>query len=84
MLTRPVEIARMGLTLGWDPLQPQNLLGGLIGSPAAAARSPSVAPSKRETARREEPQEPDEPVNPPPSRPPGGSRKKKGKRGGKR
>lgn len=76
------EITRMGFTVGWEPLKPENLLSGLVGSPAVAARAAEDTSSKRATARRE--QESDEPVNPPPGRPPGGGRKKKGKRGGKR
>ena len=76
------EIARMGFTVGWDPLKPENLLSGLVGAPAAAARAAEDTAPKRATARRE--QDSDEQVNPPPARPPGGGRKKKGKRGGKR
>ena len=76
------EIGRMGLTVGWDPLKPKNLLSGLVGSPAVAAQAAKDTSPKRATARHEP--EADEPVNPPPGRPPGGSRKKKGKRGGKR
>lgn len=77
------EIGRMGFTVGWDPLKPENLLSGLVGSPAAAARAAEDTAPKRATARREQ-ELSDEPVNPPPGRPPGGSRRKKGKRGGKR
>jgi len=82
------EIVRMGVTVGWDPLKPENLLAGasfagLLGSAPATAGSVQDTSPKRATARRE-PEDPDEPVNPPPGRPPGGSRKKKGKRGGKR
>jgi YidC/Oxa1 family membrane protein insertase len=77
-----VEIARMGFTVSWEPLKPENLFSGMLGAPAAAARAADDSAPKRVTARRE--QDSDEPVNPPPSRPPGGSRKKKGKRGGKR
>ena len=77
-----VEIARMGFTVSWEPLKPENLLSGLVGAPAAAARAAEDTAPKRSTARRE--QASDEPVNPPPARPPGGGRKKKGKRGGKR
>jgi YidC/Oxa1 family membrane protein insertase len=80
------EIFRMGLTVSWDPLKPENLLSGLLGSPAAVAARPAQNTSpKRATARQDDDDdESDEPVNPPPGRPPGGSRKKKGKRGGKR
>jgi YidC/Oxa1 family membrane protein insertase len=81
------EIARMGFTVSWEPLKPENLFAGLgfaglLGSAPAPARSAEDTASKRATARRE--QDSDEPVNPPPGRPPGGSRRKKGKRGGKR
>jgi YidC/Oxa1 family membrane protein insertase len=76
------EIARMGITVSWEPLKPENLFSGLMGSPAVAARVADDSSSKRSTARREEAS--DEQVNPQPGRPPGGSRKKKGKRGGKR
>lgn len=81
------EIARMGFTVSWEPLKPENLFGGmsmagLLGGGAATPPSTSTSP-KRVTARREE-ETSDEPVNPPPGRPPGGARKKKGKRGGKR
>jgi YidC/Oxa1 family membrane protein insertase len=79
------EIARMGFTVGWEPLRPENLfaglgVSGLLGAPAAP--SGGSTSSKRVPARRQE--DADEQVNPPPSRPTGGSRKKKGKRGGKR
>ena len=82
------EIVRMGVTVGWDPLKPENLLAGasvagLLGSAPSTAGSAQDTSPKRATARRE-PEDSDEPVNPPPGRPPGGSRKKKGKRGGKR
>ena len=80
------EIVRMGLTVSWDPLRPENLFAGLGfggAAPMASARPAEDSSSKRVTARREA-QDADEPVNPPPSRPPGGGRKKKGKRGGKR
>jgi YidC/Oxa1 family membrane protein insertase len=80
------EIVRMGLTVSWDPLRPENLFAGLMGGGASRAalpaRSSEDTTPKRATARREE--DSDESVNPPPGRPPGGSRKKKGKRGGKR
>jgi YidC/Oxa1 family membrane protein insertase len=81
------EIVRMGVTVSWEPLKPENLLSGLLGSPAAvaAARPAQNSSPKRATARQDDnADESDEPVNPPPGRPPGGSRKKKGKRGGKR
>lgn len=85
------EIFRMGITVSWDPLKPENLLGGLWGAPATAAASlPASPPTKRLAARRDEDVDDedsvdaDEPLNPPPGRPPGGSRKKKGKRSGKR
>jgi hypothetical protein len=80
------EIVRMGVTVSWDPLKPENLFSGLLGSPTVAAARPAqnTAP-KRATARQDDSDdESDEPVNPPPGRPPGGARKKKGKRGGKR
>ncbi|MCC7367119.1 MAG: membrane protein insertase YidC [Chloroflexi bacterium] len=82
------EIFRMGITVSWDPLRPENLFGGLWGAPAAASL-PASPPTKRLAARRDEDVEEDsvdadEPLNPPPGRPPGGSRKKKGKRSGKR
>ncbi len=77
------EIVRMGITVSWDPLKPENLFSGLFGSPAPAVRPAGELTSKRPPAR-EEPEDADEPVNPPPGRPPGSSRKKKGKRGGKR
>jgi YidC/Oxa1 family membrane protein insertase len=80
------EIVRMGVTVSWDPLKPENLFSGLLGSPTVAAARPAqnTAP-KRATARQDDADdESDEPVNPPPGRPPGGARKKKGKRGGKR
>jgi YidC/Oxa1 family membrane protein insertase len=81
------EIARMGFTVSWEPLKPENLfagasIAGLLGSAPATARPAEDTSSKRATARLE--QDSDEPVNPPPGRPPGGGRKKKGKRGGKR
>jgi YidC/Oxa1 family membrane protein insertase len=79
------EIARMGITVSWDPLRPENLFSGLFGTPAVAVRSTDNTASKRAPARQDDDDdESDEPVNPPPGRPPGGSRKKKGKRGGKR
>ena len=84
------EIIRMGLTVSWDPLRPENLFAGLFGPPAVAARPATPPPTKRLAARRDEEVEDDssngadEPLNPPPGRPPGGSRKKKGKRSGKR
>jgi YidC/Oxa1 family membrane protein insertase len=83
------EIIRMGLTVSWDPLRPENLFAGLFSAPAVAARSATPPPTKRVAARRDEELEDDsvdadEPLNPPPDRPPGGSRKKKGKRSGKR
>jgi YidC/Oxa1 family membrane protein insertase len=80
------EIVRMGVTIGWDPLKPQNLVGSLSGALASGALSSSAAvqPSKRPTASRDDDDAADERVNPPPGRPPGGSRRKKGKRGGKR
>ncbi|MGE3267245.1 MAG: YidC/Oxa1 family membrane protein insertase [Chloroflexota bacterium] len=88
------EIVRMGLTVGWDPLRPENLFAGigLFGASAAAVKSAPPTPTKRLAARRDDEEESvadsstdaDEPVNPPPGRPPGGSRKKKGKRSGKR
>jgi YidC/Oxa1 family membrane protein insertase len=77
------EIARMGFTVSWEPLKPENLFSGLVGAPAVAASAAENTSSKRATARREQ-DDSAEPVNPPPGRPPGGSRKKKGKRGGKR
>ena len=81
------EIGRMGFTVSWDPLKPENLFGGMsmagILGAGAAAPPPNGTSPKRVTARREE-DDSDEPVNPPPGRPPGGTRKKKGKRGGKR
>jgi YidC/Oxa1 family membrane protein insertase len=89
------EICRMGFTVSWDPLRPENLFGGLAiaGGPGGLlsgllGAGPATPPAngttpKRVTARREQ-DDSDEPVNPPPGRPPGGSRKKKGKRGGKR
>jgi hypothetical protein len=87
------EIGRMGFTVSWDPLKPENIMGGLSGASAggllssllgggAATPPANGTPSKRVAARRED--DSDEPVNPPPGRPPGGTRKKKGKRGGKR
>jgi YidC/Oxa1 family membrane protein insertase len=83
------EIFRMGLTVGWDPLKPENLMAGLGGAtamlgggPATTSRPAPDSTSKRRPVQQDE--DADEPVNPPPSRPPGGSRKKKGKRGGKR
>jgi YidC/Oxa1 family membrane protein insertase len=95
-ISNTFEICRMGFTVSWDPLKPENLfgskdggggvgslLGGLFGG-GARALPPAETPSKRVTARREADADDDEPVNPPPGRPPGGSRKKKGKRGGKR
>ena len=79
------EIIRMGITVSWDPLRPENLFSGLFSSPVPAVRSASEASSaKRPPERQDEPEDADEAVNPPPGRPPGGSRKKKGKRGGKR
>lgn len=84
------EIIRMGLTVSWDPLRPENLFAGLFGPPAVAARPATPPPTKRLAARRDDEFEDDssvsadEPLNPPPGRPPGGSRKKKGKRSGKR
>ena len=85
------EIFRMGLTVSWDPLRPENLFAGLFGAPAAAARPVTPPPTKRLAARRDDDEvegdssdDADEPLNPPPGRPPGGSRKKKGKRSGKR
>jgi YidC/Oxa1 family membrane protein insertase len=77
------EIIRMGVTVSWEPLKPENLFAGLIGAPAATSRALPEASPKRPVARREE-DDSNEPVNPPPNRPPGGSRKKKGKRSGKR
>jgi YidC/Oxa1 family membrane protein insertase len=77
------EIFRMGITVGWDPLRPANVMAGLTGAPmvqTAALPEPSL---KRPSAPRDD-EDDDEPVNPPPGRPPGGTRKKKGKRGGKR
>jgi YidC/Oxa1 family membrane protein insertase len=81
------EIVRMGVTVSWDPLKPENLFSGLFGSPAPAVRPVGELTSKRPAERNDdldEVEDSDEPVNPPPGRPPGGSRKKKGKRGGKR
>lgn len=83
------EIIRMGLTVSWDPLRPENLFSGLFGPPAVAARTATPPPTKRLAARRDDESdegsdEAEEPLNPPPGRPPGGSRKKKGKRSGKR
>ena len=80
------EIVRMGVTVSWDPLKPENLFSGLLGSPTVAVARPAQNSSpKRATARQDDSDdESDEPVNPPPGRPPGGARKKKGKRGGKR
>jgi len=80
-----MEIVRMGLTVGWDPLKPENLVGGFTVASARAALTggTTVQPSKRPAASRDD-DAADEPVNPPPGRPPGGSRRKKGKRGGKR
>jgi membrane protein insertase Oxa1/YidC/SpoIIIJ len=77
------EIVRMGVTVSWEPLKPENLFAGLIGAPATTSRALPDPSPKRPVARREE-EDSDEPVNPPPGRPPGGSRKKKGKRSGKR
>jgi YidC/Oxa1 family membrane protein insertase len=78
------EIVRMGVTVGWDPIRPATLMASFGGAQALLGR-PTVdtSPSKRPSVPRDG-EEPDEPVNPPPGRPPGGSRRKKGKRGGKR
>lgn len=94
------EIGRMGFTVSWDPLKPDNLFGGLAGMSAGGllggllggSPAPSVdpPPSKRVTARRaadsqERESDSDETVNPQPTRPPGGGRtKKRGKGRGKR
>jgi YidC/Oxa1 family membrane protein insertase len=79
------EIIRMGITVSWDPLKPENLFKGLFSSPAPAARAVTgEVSSKRPPEHQDDPADADEPLNPRPGRPPGGSRKKKGKRGGKR
>ena len=77
------EITRMGLTIGWDPIKPANLIGSLTGAPAIVSQA-SAEPSPKRPSVPRDAEDPDEPINPPPGRPPGGSRRKKGKRGGKR
>jgi YidC/Oxa1 family membrane protein insertase len=86
------EIVRMGVTVSWEPLRPAVLLPSVFGGTTAAARlddgrrsdnrsdggrAPKSASTERNTPSTDG-------VNPTPGRPPGGSRKKKGKRGGKR
>jgi YidC/Oxa1 family membrane protein insertase len=81
------EIIRMGVTVSWEPLRPENLFSGLFGPPVVAAKAATPSPMKRLAAQREDDVEDGaaaEPMNPPPSRPSGGTRKKKGKRSGKR
>ena len=89
------EIVRMGFTIGWDPIKPSAIaaslggLGGSLGLGGGASRSaPANRPDAGRASKHPSPPADDEPgegVNPRPSRPPGGgSRKKKGRRGGKR
>lgn len=70
------EIARMGFSLGWTPLAPGNLFAdlGLGGGAAVATKAPPA--NRRPSAEAA--------VNPAPDRPARESRRKKGKRGGKR
>ena len=86
VVSNVVEILRMGFTVSWEPLTPSALLGG-IGASSVVGRSAAARETdgSRSTNRAPEPSEPlTDGVNAPPSRPPGGSRRKKGKRGGKR
>jgi YidC/Oxa1 family membrane protein insertase len=74
------EIARMGFTVSWDPLKPSTLFAG-AGGLGLAGRFSGNGATGRASA---DPEPSTDGVNPPPTRPPGGSRRKKGKRGGKR
>jgi YidC/Oxa1 family membrane protein insertase len=74
------EIARMGFTVSWAPLKPSALFAG-AGGLGLAGRFGGNGATGRASA---DPEPSTDGVNPPPTRPPGGSRRKKGKRGGKR
>ncbi|HYU20974.1 MAG TPA: YidC/Oxa1 family membrane protein insertase [Chloroflexota bacterium] len=76
------EILRMGFTVGWDPIKPAALGAGLGGGLGLAARFGGNGATRSASAEADDP--PSEGVNPPPRKPPSGSRRKKGKRGGKR
>jgi YidC/Oxa1 family membrane protein insertase len=79
------EILRMGFTVSWDPIRPEALLAGMGGMTFLGRGSNNGAGTKRAVSEATEGDEPtNDGVNPRPSRPPGGSRRKKGKRGGKR
>ena len=74
------EIVRMGFTVSWEPLKPSALFAGAAGA-GLAGRFSGDGAAKRPPAEAEPSTDG---VNPPPGRPPSGSRRKKGKRGGKR
>lgn len=89
------EIVRMGFTVSWDPIRPAALfagMGGAAGLIGMTGRSSAKQPSTRNVAAARDgtsngtrsQDEAEDGVNPRPNRPPSGSRKKKGKRGGKR
>jgi YidC/Oxa1 family membrane protein insertase len=80
------EILRMGFTVSWDPLRPEVLFAGMGGLSLMGRGSNGRAQTKRAVSEPAEPTSDgaSDGVNPRPSRPPGGSRRKKGKRGGKR
>jgi YidC/Oxa1 family membrane protein insertase len=75
------EILRMGFTVSWDPVKPSVLFAGMPGK-AFTSKASNGVESKRAPAEAAEPSK--DGVNPRPTRPPSGSRRKKGKRGGKR
>ena len=75
------EILRMGFTVGWDALSPAAMLGG---ASAASAVKPVAGDGKANRGVVEGGDSSADGVNPRPSPPPSGSRRKKGKRGGKR
>ncbi len=85
------EIVRMGLTVSWDPIKPAALLAGAGGAGAMLGRfgggagrgTNGTAASDRSLPAASD-DDVDGRINPPPARPPSGSRRKKGKRGGKR
>ncbi|MFN8526402.1 MAG: YidC/Oxa1 family membrane protein insertase [Chloroflexota bacterium] len=78
------EIVRMGFSMGWEPLKPSSLmdsfsglsLAGILGASSGSSDSKVASPDKRTPS--------EDAINPAPNPPPGGSRRKKGKRGGKR
>jgi YidC/Oxa1 family membrane protein insertase len=76
------EILRMGYTVSWDPIRPSVLFAGMGGLAGLAGRSGGNGATRRADVVPDEP--PTDGVNPKPSRPPSGSRRKKGRRGGKR